>query len=96
VTLETVILTLPEFVKVTGRTLLLLTITFPKLKLLLLGVSAPGAGGLTVSVAALLVALPTELLTMTVNCAPLSDVVSAGVVYLAEAAPLIATPFFCH
>ena len=40
---------------------------------------ATGAG-LTVSVAALLVTLPAELLTTTVNCAPLSEVVSAGVV----------------
>ena len=40
---------------------------------------ATGAG-LTVSVAALLVTLPAELLTTTVNCAPLSAVVSAGVV----------------
>jgi hypothetical protein len=35
---------------------------------------------LTVSVAALLVALPTVLLTTTVNCAPLSELVVAGVV----------------
>ena len=34
----------------------------------------------TVSVAALLVALPAELLTATVNCAPLSELVVAGVV----------------
>jgi hypothetical protein len=40
---------------------------------------ATGAG-LTVSVAALLVTLPTELVTTTVNCAPLSDVDVAGVV----------------
>ena len=40
---------------------------------------ATGAA-LTVSVAALLVTLPAELLTTTVNCAPLSEVVSAGVV----------------
>jgi hypothetical protein len=40
---------------------------------------ATGAG-LTVSVAALLVTLPAELLTTTVNCAPLADVVSVGVV----------------
>ena len=41
-----------------------------------------GATGavVTVSVAALLVRLPAGLLTMTVNCVPLSDVVSAGVV----------------
>jgi hypothetical protein len=35
---------------------------------------------LTVSIAALLVTLPTELLSTTVNCAPLSAVVVAGVV----------------
>jgi hypothetical protein len=40
---------------------------------------ATGAG-FTVRVAALLVALPTELVTTTVNCALLSEVVSAGVV----------------
>jgi hypothetical protein len=35
---------------------------------------------LTVRVAALLVTLPTVLLTTTVNCAPLSELVVAGVV----------------
>jgi len=35
---------------------------------------------LTVSVAALLVALPAVLLTTTVNCVPLSELVVAGVV----------------
>jgi hypothetical protein len=35
---------------------------------------------LTVSVAPLLVTLPAELLTVTVNCAPLSELVVAGVV----------------
>jgi len=41
-----------------------------------------GATGavVTVSVAALLVRLPAELLTTTLNCAPLSEVISAGVV----------------
>jgi hypothetical protein len=42
-------------------------------------VGATGAA-FTVSVAALLVALPAELLTTTVNCAPLSAVVVGGVV----------------
>ena len=42
-------------------------------------VGATGAG-FTVSVAALLVTLPTELLTTTVKFEPLSEVVSAGVV----------------
>jgi hypothetical protein len=50
----------------------------------------------TVSNAALLVALPALLLATTVNCALLSAVVSAGVVYVDEVAPLIATPFFLH
>jgi hypothetical protein len=40
---------------------------------------ATGAG-FTVSTALLLVTLPAELLTTTVNCAPLSEVVSAAVV----------------
>jgi hypothetical protein len=39
-----------------------------------------GRGGFTVSVAALLVTLPAELLTTAVNCAPLSAVVVGGVV----------------
>ena len=40
---------------------------------------ATGAG-FTVRTAALLVALPAELLTTTANCAPLAEVVSGGVV----------------
>ena len=51
---------------------------------------------LTVSIAALLVALPAVLLTATVNCALLSVAVSAGVVYADDVAPLIAAPFFFH
>ena len=39
-----------------------------------------GSGWVTVSVAGLLVALPAELLTTTVNCAPLSAVVVGDVV----------------
>jgi hypothetical protein len=50
----------------------------------------------TVSRAALLVALPALLLTSALNCALLSPVVSAGVVYAEEFAPLIAAPFFLH
>jgi len=80
VTLETERLTLPEFVKFTPRLPFFVTITLPKFRLVVLGVSAPGVGALTVSVAGLLVTLPTELLTTTVNWAPLSEVVSAGVV----------------
>jgi hypothetical protein len=50
----------------------------------------------TVSTAGLLVALPAVLLTWAVNCALLSAVVSAGVVYVEEVAPLIVAPFFFH
>jgi hypothetical protein len=39
-----------------------------------------GSGTVTVRVAAVLVALPAELVTTTVNCAPLSAVLVAGVV----------------
>jgi hypothetical protein len=53
-------------------------------------------GVVTVKTAALLVALPAVLLTKTVNCALLSADVSAGVVYVVEVAPLIATPFLLH
>ena len=55
-----------------------------------------GDAAATVRVASLLVALPFELLTTTLNCAPLSAEVVAGVVYVAAVAPLIAEPFFCH
>jgi len=49
-----------------------------------------------VRVAALLVMLPALLLTTTVNCAPLSELVVAGVVYDDEVAPLTDVPFFFH
>jgi hypothetical protein len=39
-----------------------------------------GAAAFTVRVAALLATLPAELLTTTVNCAPLSELAVAGVV----------------
>ncbi len=54
------------------------------------------AAALTVRVAALLVTLPAELLTITVNCAPLSELVVAGVVYEVEVAPLTDVPFLFH
>src|ERR1700730_2692633 len=73
VTLEMLTLEPPELVSVTDWVLLLATFTFPKVTLEALGLSWPGA--VTVRVAALLVTLPAELLTTTVNCAPLSAVV---------------------
>jgi hypothetical protein len=50
----------------------------------------------TVSVAGLLAMLPSLLLTNTANCAPLSVLVVAGVVYVDEVARPIAAPFFFH
>lgn len=78
-TLEMVTLELPEFFSVTPSVLLPLVSMFPKLKLVGLTLSEAVAA-FTVSVAALLVTLPPVLLTTTVNCAPLSVVVVAGVV----------------
>jgi hypothetical protein len=46
--------------------------------------------------AALLVTAPAELLTTTVKRDPLSDIVTGGVLYVAEVAPLMAAPFFSH
>ena len=51
---------------------------------------------LSVSVAALLVALPALFVTTTINSEPLSELVVAGVVYVEEVAPLTAFPFFRH
>jgi hypothetical protein len=51
---------------------------------------------LSVSVAALLVALPALLATTTTNSEPLSELVVVGVVYVEDVAPLMAVPFFCH
>ena len=75
---EIVTLEFPELVNVTFCVLLLPTLTLPKPRLVGLTVSK-SVEALTVSVAALLVTLPAELLTITVNCAPLSEVAVAGV-----------------
>jgi hypothetical protein len=53
-------------------------------------------GVFTVSVAALLVALPKPLLMVTTNNAPLSEAAVAGVVYEAPVAPVTALPFLLH
>ena len=95
VTFDTVTSEFPAFVNVTPKLRLLPTLTLEKFKLVVLpfkrDVAAP-----TVSVAALLVALPVLFVTVTVNLAPLSEVDAAAVVYDAEVAPLIAAPFFFH
>lgn len=78
-TLEIVTLEFPPLVKVTGRMLLLPILTLEKFNVVWLALSVAVAA-VTVSVAALLVALPAELVTVTVNFAPLSALVVAGVV----------------
>ena len=93
--LEIVTLEFPAFVRVTPRTLLLPTVTFPKLRLVRLAFRS-NIAGFTVRVAALLVTFPTELVTFTVNWAPLSDAVVAGVTYDDVVAPAIAAPFLFH
>jgi len=54
------------------------------------------AAAVTVKVAALLVAVPKLLVTVTVNCVALSELAVAGVVYEAAVAPLMAAPAFFH
>jgi hypothetical protein len=79
VTPEMVTFAVPVFLTTTGSVLIVLVSTFPKLNVV--GVTLRAAvAAFTVSVAALLVTLPAALLTNTVNCAPLSAVVVAGVV----------------
>jgi hypothetical protein len=78
-TREIVTLELPEFVRVTSRVLVAPVSILPKLKLAGLVLSTR-VEAFTVRVAELLVALPAVLVTTAVNCAPLSAVVSAGVV----------------
>ena len=54
------------------------------------------AAAFTVRLAVVLVTLPALLLTTTVNCAPLSELVVAGVVYVEDVAPEMAVPFLFH
>ncbi len=78
-TFDTVTLEFPLLVKVVACMLLAPTLIFPKDRLVGLALSR-WVAAFTVRVAALLVALPAELLTTTLSCAPVSAVVSAGVV----------------
>jgi hypothetical protein len=59
-------------------------------------VIAVAVAAATSSVALLLIAVPSLLLTTTLNCSRLSEAVMGGVVYDEEFAPPIAIPFFCH
>ena len=94
-TLETVTFEFPAFVNVTLSMLLLPMLTFAKPKLVVLALSR-NVAAFTVRVAALLVTLPALFVTVTVNWSPLYEAVVAGVVYVAEVAPLIAVPFIAH
>lgn len=76
-TFETEMLVLPVFVRVTGKMLPLPTVIFPKFKFVVLALRCPAT--VTISVAVLLVTVPVELPTTTVNCDPLSEAVVAGV-----------------
>jgi hypothetical protein len=78
-TLEIVTFEFPLFVSVTPSELVEPTFTFPKLRLVGFTTSSKVAG-FTVSVAGLLVTFPAVLLTAAVNCAPVSELVVAGVV----------------
>jgi hypothetical protein len=95
VTFEIVTFEFPAFVNVMFCVPLLDTLTLPKLTEDELEFSKR-VDEVTVKTAALLVALPAPLLTATVNLALLSAIVSAGVVYVEEVAPLIAAPFLLH
>ena len=70
-------------------------LTIPKFKLDVLGISWPLLAS-TASVAALLVALPSALLTTVVNRAALSVAAAAGVAYVEAVAPEITIPFLYH
>jgi hypothetical protein len=93
--LEIVTVEFPALVKVTPCTLLPPVFTWPNGIVVRLAVRM-NVAGTKVSVAALLVVLPALFVSTTVNCAPLSEAVVAGVEYIGEVAPLIATPFLFH
>ena len=95
VTPEIVTSAFPPLVKITGRMVLLPRLTFEKFRLVWLALRRDVAG-FTVNVAALLDALETLFVTVTVNCALLSETTVAGVVYEEEVAPLMTAPFFFH
>jgi hypothetical protein len=70
------------------------TPTLPKFRLLVLEFNKSVEAGGTVSVAELLETLPSALLTITLNCAPLSESEANGGTKLDDVAPLITAPFF--
>lgn len=94
-TFEIVTFAVPAFVSVILCVLLLETLTFPKLRLVEFTLRT-GVPGFTVKMAVLLVTVPTLLATVTENCAPLSALVVAAVVYREDVAPLIGLPFLSH
>jgi hypothetical protein len=71
------------------------TPTLPKFRLLALEFNKSVEAGGTVSVADMLETLPAALLTITLNCVPLSER-EASAAKLDDVAPLINAPFFVH
>ena len=70
--------------------------TLPKFRLLALEFNKSVEAGGTVSVAEVLETLPAALLTITLNCVPLSEREANGAAKVDDVAPLINTPFFFH
>jgi hypothetical protein len=79
-TLEIVVLEVPELLSVVWMLEFVPTVTFPKAKLEGLAVRLEVGAGLTVRVAVALATLPAELVTIALKSAPLSEVLVAGVV----------------
>jgi len=62
----------------------------------IVGATVDDALGVTVNVAGVLVAVPIVLVTTTLNCAELSEVVTGGVTNVEDVPPLTGEPFFLH
>jgi hypothetical protein len=86
----------PVFLTIKTWDSLVPTTALPKLKDVGFTWIAGAGAGFTVSVAGALVIVPAVFVNTTANVDPLSAVVVTGVVQLAEVAPAMFTPFFCH
>jgi hypothetical protein len=95
-TCEMVTFAFPVLVMATFWTVLVDTPTLPKFRLLVLEFNKRAEAGGTVSVAELLETLPSALLTITLNWAPLSEGEADAATKLDDVALLITAPFFFH
>jgi hypothetical protein len=95
-TCEMVTFAFPALVMANFWTVLVDTPTLPKFRLLALEFNKSVEADGTVSVAELLETLPPALLTITLNCVPLSESDANGAAKLDDVAPLIKPPFFFH